>query len=356
MMKVNRQENKLLHKALSRWEEEGELEAEQVAKLRATLKPEGFDWQALSYYAFMLAIGTAVVAAIVFLADDWVWSLLDEAIESPEWVKALLFGLIATLLFMAGWRRRRRKPGRMYSNEALMLLGVLASAVSLMYLSFSLRLGEHDHYSLVILAATIMYAMLGIWFPSRLVWIFAFVSFGAWFGTETGYLSDWKNYFLGMNYPLRFSLFGLGVVLLSPLLKRFQRTRELFALTQLLGLVYLFCSLWMLSIFGNYGDMASWYEVPQARFWPWMVVLLAFSVLAIYQGLRTNNTLLRDVGVTFLAINLYSRFFEFGWDRLNRALFFTVLAISFWLIGRFAERIWTSIGSKKTNQSPTNQS
>ena len=30
----------------------------------------------------------------------------------------------------------------------------------------------------------------------------------AWMGAETGYISGYGMYFLGMNYPLRFVLFG----------------------------------------------------------------------------------------------------------------------------------------------------
>jgi hypothetical protein len=47
---------------------------------------------------------------------------------------------------------------------------------------------------------------------SRLIWLFALVSLGSWFGTETGYPNQLGLYFLGMNYPLRFVLFGLLLV------------------------------------------------------------------------------------------------------------------------------------------------
>ncbi|PYM49677.1 MAG: hypothetical protein DME14_08055 [Candidatus Rokuibacteriota bacterium] len=36
----------------------------------------------------------------------------------------------------------------------------------------------------------------------------------------------------------------------------------------------------------------------------------------------------------------YTRFFEYFWDSLHKAVFFAVLAVSFWYLGRKAEAIW----------------
>ena len=50
--------------------------------------------------------------------------------------------------------------------------------------------------------------------------------------------------------------------------------------------------------------------------------------------------MLRGFGLTFLFINLYTRFFEYLWDSLHKAVFFAVLAVSFWLLGSKAETLW----------------
>ena len=89
---------------------------------------------------------------------------------------------------------------------------------------------------------------------SRLIWLFALVSLGSWFGTETGYQTHWSYYFLGMNYPLRFVLFGLVLVAACQLLKRQKWFHFFWELTYVIGLLYLFMSLWLLSIFGNLGQ------------------------------------------------------------------------------------------------------
>jgi hypothetical protein len=65
------------------------------------------------------------------------------------------------------------------------------------------------------LIACVLYAALGLWFPSALVWVFALLSLGAWMGTETGYMAGLRAYFSGMNYPLRFAIFGAALTLLG---------------------------------------------------------------------------------------------------------------------------------------------
>ena len=52
--------------------------------------------------------------------------------------------------------------------------------------------------------------------------------------------------------------------------------------------------------------------------------------------------MLRGYGAVFLAINVYTRFFENFWDAMNKGLFFLILGGSLWLLGSKAERIWNA--------------
>jgi hypothetical protein len=56
--------------------------------------------------------------------------------------------------------------------------------------------------------------------------------------------------------------------------------------------------------------------------------------------LRNDDGVLRGFGLTFFGINLYTRFFEFFWDGLHKAVLFGILGLTFWLIGSRAETIW----------------
>ena len=83
-------------------------------------------------------------------------------------------------------------------------------------------------------------------------------------------------------------------------------------------------------------------------------VVLTFGLAAIgaiVYGLKQDDYTSRSFGITFLFINLYTRFFEYFWNELHKAIFFIILAASFWLIGWKAEKIWNLEFIKKKEPS-----
>ena len=64
------------------------------------------------------------------------------------------------------------------------------------------------------------------------------------------------------------------------------------------------------------------------------------AAICIYISLKPDDGMLRGFGLTFLAINLYTRYFEYFWDGMNKVVFFLILAASLAVIGRYAEKIW----------------
>ncbi|MDR6345260.1 hypothetical protein QE402_002245 [Klebsiella sp. SORGH_AS 1025] len=219
-----------------------------------------------------------------------------------------------------------------------MFLGVVFTAVSLWQLGERLDNGS-GHIAPLFLAGCVIYGAIGYIARSGLVWLFFLLALGNWFGAETGYVSGWGAYWLGMNYPIRFVLFGGALLALCYGAQSLLRQRQLFTVSKAMGLTYLFIALWILSIFGNY-DADSWYQVSQARLLPWGLLFAVAAGVCIFISLKTDDGMLRGFGLTFLAINLYTRFFEFFWNGMHKVLFFLILAVSLAVIGRYAERIW----------------
>src|SRR5690606_14527696 len=108
--------------------------------------------------------------------------------------------------------------------------------------------------------------------------------------------------------------------------------------TYFIGLLYTFCALWLLSIFGNFDTIDSWYKTTQPELFGWALLSIAVCLLTFFIGFKYKNEMAREFGATFLIINLYSRFFEYFWDSWHKTIFFLVLAVSFWFIGRKAEK------------------
>ena len=73
------------------------------------------------------------------------------------------------------------------------------TAISIMFFAVALDVSE-ENVSLIFLFSSIVYGIIGLRFSSKLIWLFSLLTLGSWFGAETGYVSGWGAYYLGMNY------------------------------------------------------------------------------------------------------------------------------------------------------------
>jgi hypothetical protein len=338
-MIFNRKQGKFLQDVIGHWENDETITRETAGRLRQSFSIRPFDWKKLAKYAFWVAIACFVIAAGSILADEALLGLLALLFAMPDGGRALVLALFAASVFSFGWHRRRKKPQRIFSNESIFFVGVLLCAASIVFLGKAMEIGS-SHFSLLILLATILYGALGLLLSSRLIWIFSILSLGFWFGVETGYASGWGVYYLGMNYPLRFVLFGAVLIGVSLGFGHVRALVEFRHSIYVLGLLYLFVALWILSIFGNYGDIQKWHGARQIELLHWGLLFALAAIAAIVHGLKNDDYTSRAFGITFLFINLYTRYFEFFWDATHKAIFFMILAVSFWLIGSHAEKIW----------------
>jgi len=267
-----RKHHGIVMQTLQRLRQRDFIDDQMAKKLSESLAIASFDWQRAARYAFIISIFCLVIAVGAILADKVLMELLMRIFNAPAIVKCGFFALVSAGIFRYGLFLRKQYPHRLYGNEAVFFLGVLGLAAGVFFLGVAVDTGT-GHYSVLFLIASILYALLGLWFPSALVWVFGLLSLGAWMGTETGYVSGHGMYFLGMNYPLRFVIFGsaltaLGIVgqhsFLDPgtigdpgtISSTFKdRLLSMSPQTTVIGLLNLFVALWIMSIFGNYGDM-----------------------------------------------------------------------------------------------------
>jgi len=340
-----------VREALEAWQRKGILTPELAAQLNSDLQVIPFDWRRLAKYSLWVSIVCVVTAVVSVLSDHVFMRLLESIFDAAPIVRAAFAALVAAGFYIWGVKRKRQSPEKVYSNEALLFLGVLATAASVSQVGMAFDTGS-GHFSILLLLSFVIYAVLAFAFASNLIWIFALAAFGSWYGTETGYESGWGAYYLGMNYPMRFVLFGAALLLATGLSAKAQWARIFFRATLAMGLLYFFIALWLLSIFGNYGSMDSWYHAGHLELLQWSVLFGLAAAAAVGHGLKYDNGMTKGFGITFFFINLYTKFFEIFWDHMHKAIFFAILAVSFWLIGTRAERIW-SLGPKKSADAKT---
>ncbi|MDF2431978.1 MAG: hypothetical protein JWP44_1609 [Mucilaginibacter sp.] len=348
-LNLDKQESEFLNNAIKHWEDAQLIDADLAQNLRNSYEVKGFDWMRLAKYSFWIALFCGAVAIGSLIIDDRIINWLKNLYYTPDIVISLGSGIMAVFAFYFGRRWEKKYPEKVFSNEAIIFTGVLFTACSIAYLGKTFDNGS-GHFSLLFLLSVFVYGFLAYRMDSRLIWLFALVSLGSWFGTETGYQTRWSDYFLGMNYPLRFVLFGLVLVAACYLLKKQKWFLRFWELTYVVGLLYLFMSLWLLSIFGNFGNIDIWWRVKQISFFYWGIISGTVAACFLLIGLKTKDVIAREFGITFLLIYIYTKYFEYFWDHTNKTLFFSILGLSFWLIGRKAERIWNFSSKAEANQ------
>lgn len=338
-MKLNKKQGLFLKHTIEYWQQQGTITPDVANDLKSSFSIRSFDWERLAKYSFWISMICTVIAVAAITLDEWLMTILEQLFLNSKVIPCLIFAAAAAAFYIFAYRRRKTKPLHHFSNEAIIFAGVLSTAVSVAYFGQAIDNGS-GHFSLLFLLSTIIYAALAFWFPSKLIWIFSLLSLGSWFGAETGYMSGWGAYYLGMNFPLRFVLFGGVLIGVSLLFKRHTRFSDFAHSTYVMGLLYLFIAIWILSIFGNYGDLNSWYNVKQYELLHWGILFAFVAIIAIIYGLKHDDATSRGFGITFLFLNLYTKYFEFFWVGMHKAIFFIILAASFWWIGRHAEKLW----------------
>ncbi len=338
-MNVNQEKAEFLDEMIDTWQNDQLLSPEKATELKKSYSVKSFDWQKLAQYSIYVALACGVFALGSLLLDKKMTLLLEKLYYTPNIIISLLSFAAAAYLLFLGNKRRKTKSKQVFSNEALLFSGVMLIANGLAYFGKTLN-KDIENYVLIFLMAIPIYGFLGYYFKSKLIWAFALLSLGAWFGTQTSYLGKNNFCFLGMNYPLRFVVFGLLLIIFSFLFKKVNKFNFLFQTTYFIALVYTFSALWLLSIFGNFASIDQWYKVSQFHLLFWAGLSFFICGLTFFLGFKFKDEMAREFGATFLIINLYSRFFEYFWESWHKALFFTVLALSFWLIGLKAEKIW----------------
>ena len=345
-MKLHKKRAETVIQALEEWNREELISSDLERKLKGTIEIEPFDWRRLARYSFVISIIAFIISVGSIVSDRALMKLIDAYFGAPAAVKATSLVAVSALFFLWGVHRKKFKQDMVFRNEAIFSLGVLSYAAALFYVGQLFHL-ETESYRRLAFVGCISYGVLGFFLQSPLIWMFSILSLGGWMGAETGYMSGWGSYCLGMNYPLRFVLFG-SILTGVGLLHYHSRFLVLQKTTLVMGLVYLFISLWILSIFGNYGDITSWYKAKQIELFHWSILFGLASIAAITHGLKCDDIITRGFGLVFLFLNLYTRFFEYFWDSFHKAIFFGVIGLTLWYFGTQAERIWNfQIGNNK---------
>jgi len=337
-MNVDKKEKQIIEQALNQWRSNKLLDAKKAKELSDSLVSKPFNWKSVAFYSFIFAFISLVVAVLSIIADKELLQFIDMIVESSYLSKSIFF-LVLTMIFY--WldikKSGQKKLNKKYSRYIYALLACISFSLSIGIFSFVLNNGEQP--GLMIFLSSVVFIGIALYRRNEVYWLFGLVAMLVAYGVLSSEMANKDNLFLGMNIILRYAVFSALLLLITYSVKAILYPFYHYTFNALLITTFLF--LWLVSISGNYANYNDWLEIKQYQLWFYSFVLLVAAIVAIMLGIKKEDSWLRNVGVIFIFLNLYTRYFEFFWDSLHKAVFFAVIAGSFWLVGKKAEKIWS---------------
>lgn len=340
-MQVNQKQAELIDAALAEWQAKARITEEQASGMRADLEVRTDDRMAIALYAFIAAMSCAVLAfGALVLDEQWIEQLRKRFHISLTAI-GLLFTLVAALFIYFARRRQRHRQLSTAAQESYNLLIVFSIGIAVTYVSKGLA-ASITSYALPLLIAAAAYGAAAIYLRSRMLWVVMICTLLGFWGVQLGQLAaNW--HWLGLNFAWWFSIFTAIIFAFSPLLRIREPLQYFYEVHYMVSLTLFLLATWVLSIFGNYDDMDRWVAIRQLSLWYFSLGYSILLVAMLAYSLWRKRIVLRNVVLAFIIINLYTRYFEYFWDITNKGIFFAILAISFWLVGRNAEKIKTNL-------------
>jgi hypothetical protein len=272
---------------------------DQVARLKERY-PTG-RWDLVSLARWLTLLGAVAAGGGVVL-------LGAQLEQRRTLLEAALGAMTVGLIWLARWLTRAHSMAR--TGAALELCASFALQGLTVALAVHHASGSDNWPGLVgvhaALAGILAYAL-----KNRLVLIHGLCCLFVFFGGETGYVSSWGAYWLGMNYPLRFfaaGLVSLGVAYLhargGPRWRGFSRVYLHF------GLLIAHLAMWFFSVFGYFEKEIRWDGTGGERA-GFSIAWAVLSAGSLWVGSRVGLSTLRAYGLTFLIINAYTFYFQF---------------------------------------------
>jgi len=296
---MNTRLNRQIVAELQRLETADVLDLRQVRRIAERYPTTPWDVVMLVRAFTILGAISAGAGAVVF-ATEYVNSI--RLLEGGLAIAAVL--LIAGARWVAQAKDMPRTAAAMEMGAGFAVQGLTT------VLAIEFSTGSKNWPALVG-AQTILLAAMAYALRNRLVLSHAAVMCFIWFGGETGYVSGWGMYWLGMSYPMRFVAAGAVALAVAWLHASIDGPFQPFARVYAhFGSLVMHIALWIMSLFGSFRDyQVSWDNDAERLMFTliWAIVSGAF----LFAGARYAVGLLRSYGIVFLIINVYTFYFQF---------------------------------------------
>lgn len=333
-MDLNKKEKALLDKYIQMWRADGIIDELQSNKMLASINERTTNLKTLTTFAFIIAGCSAILAVISIIFEAKFITWLQEQFDFAEITIGCLFGSLS--VFLAFISKKYHHKFSTFSRESINIATAITLAIGMTYIGRSQNWNETYFPALCGIAALI-YFIYAYWLNSKILWAIALLTTTGWYTTQL-FVAGGETYsFLGLNFAVTSTIWGIIVWTSATLFtKRFAQFRH----TQnLIGILLTLFAAWTLSIFGNYNSYEAWEVIRQGKLWYWALFYSIILIALTFYGVKRDKDYIRDIAMSFFILNIYTRYFEYFWDKTHKGIFFAILAISFYFVGRQFDKI-----------------
>lgn len=314
----------LLTREVTAWHQAGLIDRPLLEVLLQRYSHRGQFLAGLLKWLGLFAIFQLGLAVLAFIALQL----------SSASVAAFLLGGVSAALWYSGVRMATDPQQRYPFTAAILVTASLIGAFGMLVLLYIALYGEPT--ATVIPSLMLLTSLLGaataysyhLRWPLLMALLLFFHGLGAWhhYGGHGAYYADIQD-------PKLMAIIALVSIILGLWHERrleasvLRRCIGFGALYLIFGLLYLNLSLWFLSL-------------PSGPL-NWVLVFTAAGIGQIILGARLHDARFTGFGIVFLAINLYTRYFEHFWDRLSLGTFLLIGGAIAMIAGYACER-WST--------------
>ena len=324
--------DKIILKEIEEWHKQEIIEEGLYMRLSSMYQKNEWDFTTIIKWALIIGavmIGIGIISFFTVIFESTILGIL-------------LLSALCLLGYYYGFKLKKRdfkyyfpKTGNALIAISSLLLGADIFAIN------KFIFNEGIYWTTLILVISIIYLIIAYFKENTLVLVFSLLGFAAWFGAETAYMSGWGSYYFGLNYPMRFAVISPIIILIGYFHKRvnFSIPESFIRTYYSFGLLFLNLSLWILSIFGHQGELNSWgFSSNNIELLFFSIVWLIIGIIIFIIGAKFKDKMFVGYAVTFIILNLYTRYFEYFWDKMYKSLFFIILGGISIIIGLYFER------------------
>ncbi len=319
--------NKFILKELKKWNKDNIITNEQLEILSKKYKDDYIDWH--------IIIKSIMISGIIMVSIAFI-SFISFYIFSIYFI-AFLF----TALFLSGFIIDEiLKIKYIYlpkTSSAITALSSIFLSADIFTISYIITHNK-DNFILLSLISIILFFIIAYIKKNYAVLSMAIIGLITWYGFE-GF--DISSIDLRLNNYIRFIITSIFIFLIgiTDINRKLEEKYFKFSIIYYtIGLLYMNIILAIMSVLGNSNKIII-LKPHSNELMIYSILFLLSNIITLIIGCKLKISLIVKYSIFFIILNIYIRYFEYFYLKMNTWIFFLILGLSTILIGVIIERI-----------------